>query len=69
MLVDRDDLALAAVESDSLEKAGYRPGPGDDCVRVGPALNLKAVRTAREEVGVERLLAVLISASRVGRPH
>ena len=69
MLVDRDDLALAAVQTDSLEKAGYRPRPGDDGVRIGSALYVKAVGTAREEVGVEHLLALLIAVGRIARPH
>jgi hypothetical protein len=46
MLVDRDDLALAPVETDSLEKTGHKTHPGDDRVRIGPALYLKAVRAA-----------------------
>jgi hypothetical protein len=64
MLVDRDDLPLAAVQTDSLEKTGYKTPPGDYCVRPGLGLYVKAVRTARQKVGVEHLLALLIPVGR-----
>jgi hypothetical protein len=57
VLVDRDDLALAAVETNSFEKTGDKTIPRDDRVGVGAALQLEAVRAARGEVGVECLLA------------
>lgn len=67
MLVDRDDLAPAAVQTDSLEKTGDKTPPGDYRVRTDLGLDVIAVRTTRQEVGVEHLLASLISVGRVRR--
>ena len=69
MLVDRDDLALAAVQADSFKKTGDKTLPRNDRVGVGAALHVEAVRAARDEVGVECLLAV-VDADRPGsRPQ
>jgi hypothetical protein len=69
MFVDRDDLALVAVQADSLEETGDDTLPRNDRVGVGAALHVEAVRAARDEVGVECLLAVVvIDVDRPGQP-
>jgi hypothetical protein len=69
MLVDRDDLALAAVHADSLEKTGDKTLPRNDRVGVGAALHVEAFRTACDEVGVECLLAVVDVTVQVASPQ
>jgi hypothetical protein len=49
MLVDQDNLTLAAVQSGSLKKTGYETRSGDNRVRIGSALYPKAVSTTREQ--------------------
>ena len=67
MLVDGDDLTLAAVQSGSLQETGYETRSGDYRVRIGSALYPKAVSAAREQIRVERQLSSLISVGRVQR--
>jgi hypothetical protein len=69
MLVDGDDLTLAAVQPGSLEKTGYETRSCDDRVRIGSALYPKAVSATREQIRVERQLPSLISVGRVERPQ
>ena len=69
MLVNGDDLTLAAVQSGSLEKTGYETRSGDYRVRIGSALYPKAISATREQIRVERQLSSLISVGRVERPQ
>src|SRR5262245_38291617 len=68
VLVDRDHLALAAVQTDSFEKTGDNTLPRDDRLGVGAALQLEAVRAARGQIGVESLLALLAPVVQVACP-
>src|SRR5262249_7799307 len=68
VLVDRDDLALAAVQTDSLEQTGDNTRPRDDRLGVGAALQLEAVRAARGEIGIESLPALVTSVAQVACP-
>jgi hypothetical protein len=69
VLVDRDDLTLAAVQTDSLENTSNNTRPPHYRVRIGPALYVKALRRTRKQVGVERLLAFLLSVGSDVRPR
>jgi len=60
VLVDRNHLALPAVQADPLQDPSAKTASDDDRVRIGAALDVEAVRATLREVLVQRLLAVVV---------
>jgi len=69
VFVDRDDLAPAAVQTDSVEQSSDATLPRDDGVRVGAALQVEAVLAPFCEVCVECLRALGTPILWFARPH